>query len=273
MTTLPVLWVVNNDKRDTLSSILQVGLPALKECIEKKFNWKRVLAVYSRTWLCNTSTAGSWNAPGTAACAPSHKHYSSFPEGSEVSFLDLHGSIIASIWQDLAVDKDEWKQTGKGENTPRASAPPSASLLSPDQSYSFIWFPTLKLEPHNNKQATGSQSRPLLSQPLSFTQTAASQDWASLCIFCSFFLGHCRAENKHKAQAAELGSSISKLHTFMPHRCARRSLMNCLCKHCLKSFLAANSSWYTYKPFPFTGTQTDTQVARARQGQQIDHKW
>lgn len=115
---------------------------------------------YSRTWLCNTSTAGSWNAPGTAACAPSHKHDSSFPEGSEASFLDLHGSITASIWWDLAGDKDEWKQTGKGENTPCASAPPSASSLSPDQSYSLIGVPTLKEEPHNNKQATGSQPSP-----------------------------------------------------------------------------------------------------------------
>lgn len=54
MTTLPVLGVVSNDKRDTLSFIFQVEIPALEECIRKKnierktFNWKRVIAVTAK---------------------------------------------------------------------------------------------------------------------------------------------------------------------------------------------------------------------------------
>lgn len=35
MTALPVLVAVNNDKRETLSFIFQVGLSALEECIKK----------------------------------------------------------------------------------------------------------------------------------------------------------------------------------------------------------------------------------------------
>lgn len=38
MTALLVLGVVNNDKRDTLSLKLQVGLPALEERIKKERN-------------------------------------------------------------------------------------------------------------------------------------------------------------------------------------------------------------------------------------------
>lgn len=53
LTALPMLGVVNNDKRDTLSFIFQIGLPALEECIKKKkknkrFNWKRVIAVMAK---------------------------------------------------------------------------------------------------------------------------------------------------------------------------------------------------------------------------------
>lgn len=191
MTALPVLGVVNNDKRETLSFIFQVGLPALEKCIKKKQKLKiediqleKGYCCYGKTWICNTSTAGSWSAPGTAA----HRHYSSFPEGSKASFLDLHGSIIASIWQDSAVDKDEWKQAGKWENTPCASAPLSTSLLSPDQSSSLIGFPTLQKEPHNNKQQVQSPALCWASPSSRSLCTHCSlPGWASLCIFCSFF--------------------------------------------------------------------------------------
>lgn len=52
MTASLVLELVNNDKRDTLSFKLQVGLPALAECIEEeiqlelKCSWSSCLCAF-----------------------------------------------------------------------------------------------------------------------------------------------------------------------------------------------------------------------------------
>lgn len=91
LTALPMLGVVNNDKRDTLSFIFQIGLPALEECIKKKkkikdSTGKGLLLLWQNLALQHFNSRElkcCWN--------------SSFPEGREASFLDLHRSIIASI--------------------------------------------------------------------------------------------------------------------------------------------------------------------------------
>lgn len=45
VTALPVLGVLNNDKRDTPSFIFHIGLPALEECTKKN---KRVIAITAK---------------------------------------------------------------------------------------------------------------------------------------------------------------------------------------------------------------------------------
>lgn len=52
ITASPVLGDVNNDKRDTLSFKLQVGLLALEEYVRKKrkkFSWRSLVAVMAET--------------------------------------------------------------------------------------------------------------------------------------------------------------------------------------------------------------------------------
>lgn len=182
-----MLGVVNNDKRDTLSFIFQIGLPALEECIKKnknkRFNWKRVIAVMAK--------------PGSATLQQ---------QGAEVlleqQFPWRKGSIILGSTQihhrfhlTGLSSRQGWVETGKGENTPCSSAPPSSL-----QTKAPPWQDSL----HCRKSHTTTSNRftaqpfaepaPLAEEPL---HTLQPPRLSSLCIFCSFFLGHCRVEKKH----------------------------------------------------------------------------
>lgn len=62
MTALPVLGVLNNDKRDTPSFIFHIGLPALEECTK---NNKRVIAITAKpgsATLQQQELKSSWNS-------------------------------------------------------------------------------------------------------------------------------------------------------------------------------------------------------------------
>lgn len=205
MTALLVLGVVNNDKRDTLNSKLQFGLPALEECIKTNKQTKteiqleKAYCCYGKTWLCHAATARSWSAPGAAACALFSPDLQQFP--TRKRSIILGSTRIHHCFHLTAASSRQWRIETSWQGRKQSLVFCTTERIPCSlQSKVTPWHNF----PHCRRSHTSTSNRftiwpftepePPTEKP--FAGLTASWDWATLCILPIF---PCALQNREWA--------------------------------------------------------------------------
>lgn len=165
MTVLPALGFANNDTRDTLRFIFQVGLPALEECIKKKrHSRERVVAATAKPGSATLQQQGAEVLLNSCLCSCSQ----TFQQLPWRSWSIIPGSTrIHHCFHLIGLSSGQgWVETNWQSRKHSLCFCTTQRCLALSRPKLLLDLISHSVERATQQQATGSEPSPLLSQPL-----------------------------------------------------------------------------------------------------------